>query len=78
MRDYLVFYVNGVRHVVRGHDAFLSLSDFLRRRVGLIGTKIVCSEGDCGACTVLVGRPRGRESFATGGFSMVSIFTSRK
>jgi xanthine dehydrogenase small subunit len=29
----------------------------LRRRLGLIGTKIVCSEGDCGACTVLVGRP---------------------
>ncbi len=56
MRDHVVFYLNGARQVVRGGDALLSLSDFLRRRCGLIGTKIVCSEGDCGACTVLVGR----------------------
>jgi xanthine dehydrogenase small subunit len=62
MRDYLVLYINGVRHTVRGRDAFLSLSDFLRLRRGLIGTKIVCSEGDCGACTVLVGRPTMRIS----------------
>jgi len=57
MRDHLVLYINGARHVVAGGDAFLSLSDYLRHRCGLIGTKIVCSEGDCGACTTLVGRP---------------------
>ncbi len=57
MRDHLVLYINGARHVVAGRDAFLSLSDYLRRHCGLIGTKIVCSEGDCGACTVLIGRP---------------------
>jgi xanthine dehydrogenase small subunit len=56
MRDYVLIYINGVRHEIRGGDARLSLSDFLRRRLGLVGTKIVCSEGDCGACTVLVGR----------------------
>ncbi|MEX0612309.1 MAG: 2Fe-2S iron-sulfur cluster-binding protein, partial [Pirellulales bacterium] len=57
MLDHLLIWVNGRRHELRGYDAFLSLSDYLRRTQGLIGTKIVCSEGDCGACTVLIGRP---------------------
>jgi xanthine dehydrogenase small subunit len=56
MLDHLLFWVNGHRHEVRGRDAFLSLSDYLRRVCGLTGTKIVCSEGDCGACSVLIGR----------------------
>jgi xanthine dehydrogenase small subunit len=56
MRDHLVVYVNGHRHAVTGQDAFLSLSEFLRTRLRLTGTKIVCSEGDCGSCSVLVGR----------------------
>ena len=30
------------------------LADVLRDKLGLIGTKIACSEGECGACTVLV------------------------
>ena len=57
IRDHLVLFLNGNRHEVHGSDCFLSLSDFLRYRLGLTGTKIVCSEGDCGSCTVLVGRP---------------------
>jgi len=36
--------------------AFQSLSNFLRYDLALIGTKVVCSEGDCGSCTVLLGR----------------------
>jgi xanthine dehydrogenase small subunit len=59
VRDFVLLYINGRRHQVAGADCFLSLSDYLRQRCGLVGTKIVCSEGDCGACTVLIGRPNG-------------------
>ncbi len=55
-RDHLLVYLNGERHEVAGTDAFLTLSDYLRLRLVQVGTKIVCSEGDCGACSVLVGR----------------------
>ena len=58
MRDHIVLYINGRRTLLAERDSLLSLSDFLRERLGLTATKIVCSEGDCGACTVLVGRPK--------------------
>jgi xanthine dehydrogenase small subunit len=56
MRDYVLFYVNSKRYAVGGDAAFASLSDFLRYELQLTGTKVVCAEGDCGACTVLVSR----------------------
>ncbi len=57
MRDHVIIYVNGQRHEVRSSRAFQSLSDFLRYDLGLTGTKVVCAEGDCGSCTVFLGRP---------------------
>jgi len=56
MRDYLLLYVNGKELRIGGADAFKTLSNFLRYDQQKTGTKIVCEEGDCGACTVLVGR----------------------
>jgi xanthine dehydrogenase small subunit len=56
MRDTLLVHINGVPHRIGGADAFETLARFLRYDERLTGTKIVCEEGDCGACTVLVGR----------------------
>jgi xanthine dehydrogenase small subunit len=56
MRDYLLLHLNGVPHRIAGGAAFQTLSRFLRYDLRATGTKIVCEEGDCGACTVLVGR----------------------
>ncbi len=56
MRDYLLLHINGEPHRITGAAAFQTLSRFLRYDQRATGTKIVCEEGDCGACTVLVGR----------------------
>ncbi len=53
-RTALVFYINERRHEVTGEACFQNLSDYLRYDQQLTGTKVVCAEGDCGACTVLL------------------------
>ncbi len=45
--------VNGEEFSVEVNAGDL-LAHVLRDRLGLIGTKISCGEGECGACTVLV------------------------
>ncbi len=57
MRTDVNLYINGKRHRVAGDAAFRSLTDYLRDGCRLVGTKVGCGEGDCGACSVLVGRP---------------------
>ena len=53
-REKIVFYLNHERIEIAGADAFQPLSTWLRYGKGLTGTKVVCSEGDCGACTVML------------------------
>jgi len=59
MRDFVIIYINGRREEIRGDRLFQSLSDFLRYDRQLVGTKVVCAEGDCGSCCVLIGQPSG-------------------
>ncbi len=45
--------VNG-REISRSIRPGTLLVDFLRRELGLTGTKVGCREGECGSCAVLV------------------------
>lgn len=45
--------VNGKEHEVLAGEHEM-LSNVIREKIGLTGTKIGCSQGSCGACTVLV------------------------
>lgn len=53
MRNKIVFYLNGKRKEVGADHASMMLAEYLRYDQSLTGTKIVCAEGDCGACSVL-------------------------
>lgn len=56
MRNSVILFVNGERVELTGESAFMTVAEYLRYKKGLTGTKVVCSEGDCGACTILVSR----------------------
>ena len=62
MRDHILFHINGREHRAAGAKVFATLANYLRYDAGATGTKIVCEEGDCGACTVLI-RRSSREDF---------------
>ncbi|KAM6893551.1 xanthine dehydrogenase/oxidase [Xenentodon cancila] len=54
--DELVFFVNGRKIVEKNADPEMTLLTYLRRKLGLTGTKLGCAEGGCGACTVMLSR----------------------
>ncbi|XP_078138559.1 LOW QUALITY PROTEIN: xanthine dehydrogenase/oxidase, partial [Centroberyx gerrardi] len=54
--DELIFFVNGKKIVEKNPDPEMTLLTYLRRKLGLTGTKLGCAEGGCGACTVMLSR----------------------
>ena len=49
----IVLNVNGTEYELK-IGTTTTLADALREEIGLTGTKIMCNEGECGACTVLI------------------------
>ncbi|MFC1909412.1 (2Fe-2S)-binding protein [Chloroflexota bacterium] len=53
----IVLNVNSDKYEVRVRPTE-TLADVLREKLGITGTKIMCNEGECGSCTVLMdGKP---------------------
>ncbi|HEY0526523.1 MAG TPA: xanthine dehydrogenase small subunit [Stellaceae bacterium] len=57
MRDTVRFLLGGERRELHGVDPTMTVLDYLRLVERRCGTKEGCAEGDCGACTVVIGRP---------------------
>jgi len=52
----MIEFILNNKKVVTDAKPSMTLVDFIRENRSLKGTKIVCREGDCGACTVMVGQ----------------------
>lgn len=55
MTDDLRFILDGQIQTVRAVDPELTVLNYLRRHARRTGTKEGCAEGDCGACTIVIG-----------------------
>ncbi len=52
--EFYVLHVNGLDHQIADAWVGESLLYVLRERLGLMGTKGACEQGECGSCSVLV------------------------
>ena len=52
--EFFTLRVNGVDHEVADSWLGESLLDVLRDRIGLMGSKGACTQGECGSCSVMV------------------------
>jgi carbon-monoxide dehydrogenase small subunit len=53
----IILKINGANYEVKVATK-TTLAEVLREELGLTGTKMMCNEGECGACTVLInGKP---------------------